>query len=272
MLLTVLGEYVLPARSAVWQETLVGALESLGYRVQAARQAISRSAGAGWIATERHGRRSRVQLTDEGVEMLGSGASRIYGFGEPWEWDGRWLLVAVRVPEERRDIRHRMRTRLAWEGFGSLGGGLWISPHVEREGALDELFAGEDGMLVSFRAEAGSLGDLREAIQAAWDLAEVEREYEGFIDRFGRLSPRSPPEIFRAQTELVHEWRRFPFLDPDLPRPLLPKGWPLSRAHSVFSRKHEGWGKPAQDYFRLLEAGASASAGSSSNSSRTASK
>ena len=71
--------------------------------------------------------------------MLRTGAERIYGFGEPRDWDGRWLLVALRVPEERREVRHQLRTRLAWAGFGSLGGGLWISPHVEREAELREM-------------------------------------------------------------------------------------------------------------------------------------
>ena len=71
--------------------------------------------------------------------MLTAGAERIYGFGEPWEWEGRWLLVVLRVPEERREVRHQVRTRLAWAGFGSLGGGLWISPHVEREAELRDM-------------------------------------------------------------------------------------------------------------------------------------
>src|SRR5215208_107911 len=81
-------------------------------------------------------RRSRGYLTPDAATMLSAGAERIYSFGEPWEWEGHWLLVVLRVPEERREIRHRMRTRLAWAGFGSIGGGLWISPHVEREAGL----------------------------------------------------------------------------------------------------------------------------------------
>src|SRR5919107_4514870 len=155
VLLTMLGEYVLPLRDAIWQETLIGALAALDYKPQAARQALSRSVGAGWLETERHGRRSRVRLTPETAEMLRSGAARIYSFGEPWVWDGRWLLVVLRVPEERRQVRHQMRTRLAWAGFGSLGGGLWISPHAERGREL----AGGDrsgAELVSFHGALGA--------------------------------------------------------------------------------------------------------------------
>jgi phenylacetic acid degradation operon negative regulatory protein len=254
MLLTVLGEYVLPADDGVWQETLISALNSLDYKTQAARQALARSVGGGWLRTERHGRRARVYLTSDAREMLSSGADRIYGFGRPRSWDGRWLLVLVRVPEERRDVRHLIRSQLAWAGFGSLGNGLWITPHVDREAEVDriaqELSPAE---LLSFRAEFGSIGDPAKVVADAWDLADVADRYREFISRFGRLRPRTPEAAFRAQTELVHTWRKFPFLDPDLPQEMLPARWPRSRAHQVFVDRHREWQAPAKEYFTSLE-------------------
>ena len=254
MLLTVLGEYVLPSDEGVWQETLIGALTSLDYKTQAARQALARSVSGGWLRTERHGRRARVYLTDETREMLSSGARRIYGFGEPRPWDGRWLLVVVRVPEPRRDVRHLIRSQLAWAGFGSLGNGLWISPHVDREAEVTRI-AGElsPAELLSFRAEFGSIGDPAKAVADAWDLREVSDRYREFVSRFGRLRPKTPEASFRAQTELVHTWRKFPFLDPDLPQETLPARWPRTRAHDVFAGRHAEWQGPAQEHFRSLE-------------------
>jgi phenylacetic acid degradation operon negative regulatory protein len=250
----VLGEYVLPAGSGVWQETLISALGTLGYKAQAARQALARSVTAGWLTTERRGRRSRVHLTPETAAMLHSGAERIYRFGEPWEWDGRWLLVVLRVPEQRRDLRHQLRTRLAWAGFGSLGGGLWISPHAERETELEGM-ATQDAAaeLLSFRTELGTVGDPQRLVAEAWDLTEVVSAYDAFVADFNRLRPKTPEAVFRAQTLLVHAWRRFPFLDPDLPEGLLPNEWPRKRAHDVFQDRHAAWQQTAQEYFISLE-------------------
>src|SRR5204862_3576501 len=151
----------------------------------------------GWLETERHGRRSRVRLTPDTVAMLRSGTERIYSFGEPRAWDGRWLLVVLRVPEERREVRHQMRTRLAWAGFGSLGGGLWISPHVEREEELRDL-AGDDSLaeLLSFRAQLGTLGEPEKVIAEAWDLDAVAGAYREFIDAFARSRPKAPEAVF----------------------------------------------------------------------------
>jgi phenylacetic acid degradation operon negative regulatory protein len=255
VLLTLLGEYVLPASGGAWQETLIGALETLDHKTPAARRALARSIAAGWLRTERHGRRSRVHLTAPTAEMLRSGAERIYSFGEPWDWDGHWLLVVLRVPEERREVRHQLRTRLAWAGFGSLGGGLWISPHVERERELHDAAATDSvAELVSFRAEIGEVGDPANVVAEAWDLDAVAAAYRAFVARFGRLRPAAPEAIFRAQTQLVHEWRKFPFLDPDLPAGMLPTGWPGKRAHDLFQERHGQWHAAAQEHFRALEA------------------
>lgn len=257
MLLTILGEYVLPASGGIWHETLIDALGSLDVKPQAARQAIARSTAAGWLRSERSGRRARVHLTDATAEMLRTGAGRIYGFGRPWEWEGRWLLVTLRVPEQRRDVRHQIRTQLAWAGFGSLGGGVWISPHVERESELLQISAnGSVAELLSFHAELGALGDPARLIADAWSLHRVDAAYRQFIADFGRRRPRSPEAVFRAQTLLVHAWRKFPFLDPDLPESLLPVGWPRSRAHRLFGEKHAAWHEAAQDHFASLQSGA----------------
>jgi phenylacetic acid degradation operon negative regulatory protein len=255
LLLTVLGEYVLPRPDGVWQETLVAALSSVGYTQQAARQALARSTREGWLQTRRHGRRTRMTLTAPTAELLRSGARRIYSYGDPWEWDGRWLLVVLRVPEERRSVRHQLRSRLAWAGLGSLGGGVWLTPHVEREDELAAAINGEPAAdASSFQAQSGSIGDPRQLVGAAWNLERVSGQYLAFIEDFGRVRASTPEACFRQQTLLVHAWRKFPFLDPDLPVELLPARWPRERAHALFVDRHERWQTGAGAYFDGLEA------------------
>jgi phenylacetic acid degradation operon negative regulatory protein len=258
MLLTVLGEYVLPLhpQEGVWQEALVNALCAVGYSAQAARQAVARSSRDGWLVAQRHGRRARMSLTDSTAKLLSEGTARIYGFGGPWDWDGRWLLVAVRVPEHRRDIRHQLRSRLAWAGLGSLGGGLWMTPHVEREREIaDALVAEPVADVVSFRAEIGALGDPERVVRGAWDLDAIAAHYDDFIGDFESLDPGDGAGAFAAQTAMVHAWRKFPFIDPDLPHALLPEDWPSQRAHELFHACHARWRDTAIAYFESLGAG-----------------
>ena len=186
--------------------------------------------------------------------MLTSGAERIYSFGRPWEWDGQWLLVVLRVPEQSRHIRHRVRTQLAWAGFGSLGGGVYVSPHVEREAELRAMADSNSAAeLQSFHARFGEVGQLEDLVASAWDLDAVADTYDDFIARFQPLRPKTPEAVFQAQTQLVHAWRKFPFLDPDLPETMLPRGWPRSKAHELFETKHAAWHDTAREYFTSLD-------------------
>lgn len=45
-------------------------------------------------------------------------------------------------------------------------------------------------------------------VAAAWNIDELARRYAEFIAEFSRLAPKSADDVFRAQTTLVHEWRR----------------------------------------------------------------
>jgi len=264
LLLTILGEYVLPRGEPVWQETLVRALVSVGYSSDAARQAVARSVRGGWLVSSRVGRRSRVGLSARTADLLASGAARIYSFGSEWTWDGRWLVLVLRVPEERREVRHQLRTRLAWAGLGSMGGGVWLTPHVSREAELREVvLEAPAAFATSFVAELGSMGTPAAVAAAAWDLEEVRRQFAAFISDFVGIRPSSSSSsssssdeaFFRMQTLLVHAWRKFPFLDPDLPAELLPDGWPRRQAHDLFVDRHARWADAARSWFSELEVG-----------------
>ncbi len=260
LLMTILGEFVLPRHEAAWTSTLVAALAMFGVEEKSARQALARSAGEGWIASQRFGRRVRWELTPPGRRLLTEGAERIYGFGrhEP-TWDGQWLVVLVSVPEAKRELRHRLRTQLSWAGFGSPAAGVWVSPDVshqdEARSILDRLALSAGAM--SFTARYGAIGQQQSMVASAWDLNGIATRYEAFIDQFTGLRPRPPDEVLRAQIRLVHEWRRFPFLDPQLPPELLPAKWSGSRAAELFHDKHVQWRPAAQDRWDALVGAAS---------------
>lgn len=249
LLLTVLGEFVGPRAEKVWTATLVEALGALGVEEKAARQALTRTASEGLLTSSRHGRRVLWDLTDSGAELLKTGAQRIYGFmRHRHAWDGRWLVLTVAIPETQRQLRHRLRTRLTWLGLGSPTSGLWITPDESKEPEVHAVIRdlGLDPQAFAWTGPATGIGDESLVIQQAWDLDEVEGRYLDFLANFEDLRAESPREAFVAQVQMVQEWRRFPFLDPDLPSELLDHDWPGSRAAAVFHDRHARWHRQAQ--------------------------
>src|SRR5258707_12541818 len=81
LLLTVLGEYVLPAGEPVWTGTLVAALGLLGVAGKAARQALARTAAEGGITPSRDRRLAPWQLADAGRRLRPAGAPGVYSAG-----------------------------------------------------------------------------------------------------------------------------------------------------------------------------------------------
>lgn len=249
LLLTVLGEFVRPRDERVWTATLVEALGALGVEEKAARQALTRTASEGLLTSSRHGRRVLWDLTDAGTDLLKAGAARIYGhMREHRAWDGRWLVLTVAIPEAQRQLRHRLRTRLTWLGLGSPTSGLWVTPDDRKEPEVHAVIRdlGLDQQSFAWTGPATGIGDESRLIQQAWDLDEVEGRYLDFLTNFESLRAETPREAFVAQVRMLQEWRRFPFLDPDLPSELLDHDWPGARAAAVFHDRHARWHRQAQ--------------------------
>lgn len=256
LLLTVLGEFVLPDDEPVWTQVLIDVLGGLDVEPKSARQALARTAAEGLLESDRAGRRVRWSLSASGRRLLSDGAARIYGFGDAAPpWDGRWLVLLVSVPESRRRLRHRLRTRLAWAGLGSPAPGVWLSPDPRKQDEVAAVVADLDlaGVTSSFVGPFGEIGAERDVVAQAWDLAEVEAAYEEFLEGFGGgARPTAPADVLAHQIHLVHAWRRFPFLDPHLPAELLPEEWAGARAAALFARRHAEWERPAREHWAGL--------------------
>ena len=256
LLLTILGECVLPHDGSAWTSTLVCSLEELDVAERNARQALARLRDQGLIAPERHGRRTRWHLTTPGAHLLTVGTERIYGFGNDGDrWDRQWLVVFSPVPEEQRAKRHQLRSQLEFAGFGFLGSGVAVSPHVDREDVANAVLRdlGLVDSAVVFRATIGSLYRPGDLLGRAWDVESIAAGYEQFIEAFRARSPDTPPARFAALVDLVHEWRRFPFGDPEIPEALLPAGWPGRHAKQLFDDRHAAWAPAANTWFEARE-------------------
>ena len=256
LLFTLLGEFVLPGGGTAWTSAVLASFARLGIEEKTTRQALMRTAASGWLDPEKVGRRTRWRLTASAQKMLTEGADRIYSFTGPGEsWDGRWLLVYARIPESDRRARHVVQSRLTWAGFGSLGAGLWISPHPDREaeaiGVLREAGVAADAHV--FVARRSGLADVQVMVGAAWDLGAIEDRYEEFIEEFRATAPA---DVLARQVEIVHAWRRFPSIDPVLPRELLPARWSGLKAARLFADRHQRWsGDAKQEWKRLNDPG-----------------
>ena len=254
LLLVTLGEMVWRKQETVWASSLVAALGELGVSENAARKALHRSVASGVLEVRREGREARCLLTTAGKKLLREGSGRVFGFrAESPDWDGRWLVVTVTVPETQRSMRHYLKTRFTWAGLGSPTPGVWITPHVHTP---VEAILGRPQPSVEVCSYVGPFGPVgRESamVKSAWDIAGLEALYREFIASFDGKRPRAGRDVFCAYLNLLQAWRPFPYIDPQLPRQFLPSPWIGKKASELLRQQRESWSAAAMDFWNELQ-------------------
>lgn len=263
MVLTLYGDYIRHRGGEIWVGSLIELLKNFGLTEQAIRSALSRMCRKELLSARHVGRMSFFSLTPKGAELLMKGAERIFERRDR-QWEGAWHVVVYSIPEEQRETRDRFRQELSWLGFGSLTNGCWLSPwsHAQEVKATARSL-GVSQYVEIFDAQHVGLALPRELVARCWDLERIHRLYSDFLRKYraqleedSRLVKEGktldPAHCFVRRFMLIHEYRRIPYFDPDLPTELLPKGWLRSQAADLFHEYHSLLAPHANQYFDSL--------------------
>ena len=225
---------------SLWIGSLVRLMASFGLSEAAVRQAVSRMSRQGWLVAHKVANRAYYAVTEHGRRRIEGLSPRIYG--PVVEWDGRWRTLTYAVSEAQRDRRDRLRKDLTVLGWAPLSASTWISPSDGLEEVREAADAGGVlGNIDLFVSEYRGPHTDRELLRRCWDLEAIAGAYQNFISRYEpRLAEEradamlSDEEAFVERLWLVHDYRKFTYIDPGLPSTLLPAGWPGTAAAALF--------------------------------------
>jgi phenylacetic acid degradation operon negative regulatory protein len=259
-MLTLYGDYVLHRGEEIGIGSLVRLLSNFGLSEQAIRSAVSRMCRSGLLKARRTGSKSYYSLTDDGYSLLTEGAQRIFQRKNS-DWNGNWNIVTYSIPERLRPARDRLRLELGWLGYGALGEATWISPYdlsKDVKNLLHRLKIEEYVHIFNAAHQGGS--DPKKIVSRCWSLNKIHRKYADFLAEYQpKLAEHTkrlqagetiaPSECFVARFNLIHEYRKLPFFDPDLPSELLPGNWLRPQAAALFEEYHGSLTEKANEYF-----------------------
>jgi len=267
LILDVYGRYSAQFHGWIAVGVLVDLMELLDVDEQAVRSAVSRMTRRGLLKPEvRDGVRG-YRTTPEADALLADGDRRIYTSMEPASLRDGWVLVSFSMPESDRDKRHVLRSKLMWHGMGNLSSGLWIGPARLVDDVTQTLkHLGFADYTDVFLASYHGLGDVAELVRHSWDLEQLATSYQAFLDDHRPVRDQlrrrrravEGAEAFRWYTRALHEWRKFPYLDPGLPAELLPEEWPGRHAAQLFGDLREMLEERAFEYTAAVAARSSA--------------
>lgn len=256
LIITIFGAYSRSIGGWLSVSSLLALLAEVGIEDAAVRSALSRFKRRGILVAERRAGIAGYALSESAWRTFDVGDARVLQRRFPPPSDG-WILAAFSIPESARDLRYRLRSRLARVGFAQVGGGLWIAPRAlepdvrylaEAIGVIDyiDIFVADH---VAFRPTS-------EAVRQWWDLDEIADGYSAFSTAYGAMggsynrSQKSPDPVraFTDYTKALTSWRPLPYLDPGLPREFLPRKWAGDQATSLFYELHDQLSHIAQEH------------------------
>ena len=248
LIISVLGDAVMPRGSRVWLGSLIRLLEPLGLNERLVRTAVFRLVRDEWLTSERSGRRTDYLLTPSGEQRFDEASRLIYAAAMP-QWDRRWRLIVTAGELSAKD-RDRLRKALVWHGFGALNNDCFVHPSVDLIAVFDALVAeGLGGLLdrlkplIAADAALGMAASDAAMVRSAWDLEQLAGMYRDFVARYrpvlGQLRDggfeTADETAFLLRVLLIHDYRRLLLRDPSLPGVLLPPDWPGQKARLLCS-------------------------------------
>jgi phenylacetic acid degradation operon negative regulatory protein len=146
-------------------------------------------------------------------------------------------------------------------GYGPLSEATWISPYDrtrEVKNLLERLNIEE--YVNIFSAQHQGSTDPGKIVSRCWNLGKIHQKYADFLTEYRPKLERhlkrleagetiEPSECFVARFNLIHEYRKLPFFDPDLPLELLPENWLRPQAAALFGEYHDSCTEKANEYF-----------------------
>jgi DNA-binding transcriptional regulator PaaX len=254
LLLSFLGALILDHDvPSIGSRIFLHLLGDLGVAEAAGRATLARMTRKGLLERRQVGRTARYELTEGGADTLRQAKVRVLSpapFAHP---EGGWTLLSYSMPESRRDLRHQIRARLSWAGFGGLRDGLWIAPgHVDVSQVLaGDVFDGLGELAEAFHAQPTSGTDLARLIHRAWDVPAIRSEHERFLAAWEPDDAAEGRPLSRL-TLLGADWLQLLRTDPGLPAEHLSNDWPAERSAQVYRKRYDALEAPAEEWLRRL--------------------
>lgn len=262
MIFTLYGDYIRYYGGEIWIGSLIRLMQAFGHNAQAIRAAISRMSKQGWVEAKKVGNKSYYSLTTRGKKRMDEAAQRIFKL-QAQEWDGKWRMLIYSIPEEKRSVRDELRKELVWSGFGSLTYSCYLSPNPLEEQVNDMIARYQIEPYVDFFVSTyDGPQQNHDLVSRCWNIAEINQKYQQFIEGYSqkyvidknKLSKgqMSDVDCFVERTKLVHEYRKFLFVDPGLPDELLPRDWLGEYAAALFKDYYRLLAQPASRFFEQV--------------------
>lgn len=212
---------------------------------------IWRTLKTGYIEKILKGGEVYLRLTGEGKKKI-TRDFPLLAFQKK-KWDGKWRIVLFDIAELNRKKRDMLRSKLKELGFGMFQESVYISPHNFTKDLVEFLIASQLSSFVYvfeiFHTQM-AIGNAKELAQKVWNLDSLNEHYLKLIEEISHLKSTHDREEKLNKTrdskeekghkekigDIKAEYLGLIFLDPFLPKELLPSIWAFSELTNMLKK------------------------------------
>lgn len=164
----------------------------------------------------------KYKLTDKGFNELCL-TFPVFRFMKN-KWDGKWRILSYEIPEQKREIRDRLRREVAGWGLGPWHRSFWVTPHPIIE-ELKSLISekAEKQYIQAFESEH-VFGERDILIDKVWSTGNIDKKYRALFKKWHDILS-SPHEKTDKMKKVIEEYVLVLREDPGLPSDLIGKNW-----------------------------------------------
>ncbi|GAE32594.1 PaaX family transcriptional regulator C-terminal domain-containing protein [Halalkalibacter hemicellulosilyticus] len=224
---------LLSIKADISGKELIDILETMNYTPQSIRNALSKLKKKSYVTSPKRGTYS---ITTNGFELYQLFNSKENFYDK--QWDERWYLVFIEIPESIRNKRDAFRLKVTQLGFGQLYKGVYIYPWdiTSKVLALIDSLEIENYVTIlssdtfhfnSISPEGGSGTNQASKI---WNLTEIEQAYkekQKWLEQqyHDSLDLNEPSTLLSNYLQLTEIRDALIEIDPMLPPQFLPGSW-----------------------------------------------
>lgn len=253
LLFSMFGAYLRPRTAPMWSGGLVALLEKFGVATATGRITLNRMVHRGLAERHRRGRAISYTLSPRALHLLEDGDNRLATLAAVDDTPKTWTVVWHNLGDSRKADRSNFVKQLRFHGFGQLQEAVWASPKDYLREVKDyaKLLGISDEVAI-FRAQLDAETVPASLLSHLWRLDDLAEHYERFALRYAALAgePETPPEeAFLACTTMLHTFRSFANLDPELPPLWTPHAGARAKALAVYREVLDALRPRAAGYF-----------------------
>ena len=140
------------------------------------------------------------------------------------KWDGRWRVISYEIPEQKREIRDRLRREMQGWGLGPWHRSFWLTPHPIIT-TLKSLTSQkeEEKYIQAFEADH-TFGDREILIEKVWGKANLDKTYRELFKKWHDILSSDSDKLDKFKKVISH-YVDILRQDPGLPKELVGESW-----------------------------------------------